>query len=331
MSGFDPEFSDIVDYILRITYRIWEGRQVGLCQDYYSEDCPVYTLAGYTEGAEAVTRNTITTLGAFPDRTLQADNIIWGGDAQCGFHSSHLITTHMTNLGPSEFGPATGREATIQVIAHCVCRDNRIVEEWLVRDNLSLSRQLGVDPDAWAAQRAAAPWDNNSPFARWLEREIGRVGACGRERAGYPADRDGEALVRAALQNIWSARLVGDTRVLYAEDAVLHASGREAAIGVDAIARFYLEVLSCMPDARVSVDYTCGNSMREDADYVAARWTLAGTHSGPTLWGEPTGAPLLILGESHYRLQGGRVVEEWLVFDELAVLTQVQRARRDVA
>jgi predicted ester cyclase len=333
MAGFDPEFTDIVDYILRITYRIWEGRQVGLCQDYYSEDCPVYTLAGYTEGAEAVTRNTIATLGAFPDRTLRADNIVWGGDAQRGFHSSHLITTHMTNLGPSEFGPATGREATIQVIAHCVCRGNRIVEEWLVRDNLSLARQLGVDPNDWAADRAAGPWDADGPFARWLAAEIQRVSALNRERAAYPADRaaDGEGLVRAALQNIWSARLVGDTRVLYAEDAVLHASGRDDAVGVDAIARFYLDLLSCMPDARVSVDYTCSNSMRQDAGYVAARWTLAGTHTGPTLWGAPTGAPLLILGESHYRLQNGAVVEEWLVFDELAVLTQVERARRGAA
>ncbi len=52
MQGFDPEFKDIVDYILRITYRIWEGKQAGLCRDYYSEDCPVYTLAGYAEGAD---------------------------------------------------------------------------------------------------------------------------------------------------------------------------------------------------------------------------------------------------------------------------------------
>ena len=102
MQGFDAEFSDIVDYILRITYRIWEGKQVGLCHDYYSEDCPVFTLTGYTEGAEEVTQNTLKTLAAFPDRTLHADDIIWSGNPQDGFHTSHLITTEMTNLGPSE-------------------------------------------------------------------------------------------------------------------------------------------------------------------------------------------------------------------------------------
>ncbi len=329
LPGFDPEFRDIVDYILRITYRIWEGKQVGLCYDYYSEDCPVYTLAGYSQGAEVVTQNTIRTLGGFPDRTLHADNIVWGGDAETGYHSSHLISTHMTNLGPSEFGPATGREATIQVIAHCVCRENRIVEEWLVRDNLSLARQLGVDVNAWVEQKAAEPLASDSTFAKWLGSEFDRVSNLPRERRAYPADAaaDPEAVIAASLNNIWSTRLVGDANLLYAEDAVLHASARDAIRGTTDIARFYMDMLSCLPDAKVAVDYTCKNSMLDDATYVAARWALAGHHTGGTLWGPATGAPVFILGESQYKLVDGKVVEEWLVFDELAILTQVARAR----
>ena len=327
MAGFDPEFTDIVDYILRITYRIWEGKQVGLCHDYYSEDCPVYTLAGYTEGAEQVTQNTMRTLSAFPDRSLHADNIVWGGDAESGYHSSHLICTNMTHLGPSEFGAPTGAQAQIKVIAHCVCKDNRIVKEWLVRDNYSLAAQLGVDPLAYAREQAAKPLDPDSTFARWLLSEHVRVSALGRERAKYPdANDDREGLVRAALQNIWNARMLGDCRLLYAENARLHASARDDYDGVDNVTRFFMEMMGSMPDARISVDYTCTNSMNE-GDHVAARWVIAGTHTGGALWGGPTGAPILILGESHYRFADGRVMQEWLVFDELAVLTQVERAR----
>lgn len=327
MRGFDPEFSDIVDYILRITYRIWEGKQVGLCQDYYSEDCPVYTLAGYTEGAEQVTRNTLRTLSAFPDRTLHADNIIWGGNDEEGYHSSHLICTNMTNLGPSEFGPATGRQAQIQVIAHCVCKDNQIVEEWLVRDNYALALQLGVDPDSYAREQAARPLDPESKFACWLQSEFERVQAVDRTRIPYPTPAlDNEAHIRAALQNIWNGRMLGDCRLLYAENARLHASARDDYDGVDAIKRFYMDILGALPDARISVDYSCSNAMLE-GDHVAARWVIAGTHGGSSLWGSPTGAPVVILGESQYRLVNGKVMEEWLVFDELAVMTQVERAR----
>ena len=326
MPGFDAEFADIVDFIERITYRIWEGKQVGLIYDYYSEDCPVYTLAGYSQGADQVVQNTLRTLGAFPDRSLRCDNVIWGGDAQSGFHSSHLITSHMTNLGFSEFGAATGKSATIQVIAHCVCRDNHVIEEWLVRDSLSLAQQLGIDPQEWARRKARVQlnWDN--PFRQWQEFEFRRVCEMEQDRAAYPSD-DNERLIAAGLQNIWNARLVGDTQLLYAADAVLHASARPDITGIEDIARFYMGVLATLPDARVSIDYTCHNSMRTDADYVAARWTLAGHQLGGVLWGEPTGVPILVIGESQYRMVEGKILEEWLVFDELAVLTQVYRAR----
>jgi len=327
MPGFDDEFTDIVDYILRITYRIWEGKQVGLCYDYYSEDCPIYTLAGYTEGAEQVTQNTMRTLAGFPDRTLHADNIVWGGDAEAGYHSSHLICTNMTNLGPSEFGEATGRPAQIQVIAHCVCKDNKIIEEWLVRDNYALAEQLGIDPLEYAREQAAKPLDPGSTFAHWLNSEHERVSQQQRDKAVYPATgEDNESYISAALQNIWNARMLGDCKLLYAENARMHASAREDYDGVEKISRFYMEVLGSIPDAKISVDYSCSNSMLE-GEYVAARWVIAGTHSGGALWGAPTGAPLLILGESQYRLVNGKVVEEWLVFDELAVITQIERAR----
>ena len=325
MKGFDPEFTDIVDYILRITYRIWEGKQVGLCRDYYSKNCPVYTLAGYTEGAEQVTQNTIKTLAGFPDRTLHADNIIWGGDDKRGYHTSHLICTDMTNLGPSEFGPATGLKAQIQVIAHCVVKDNRVIEEWLVRDNYALAQQLNIDPEQYAVTQAETPLDETGTFATWRNSEIERVGHLDRERLPYPTD-DQEQFVSAALQNIWNARLLGDCQILYAPNARLHASARDDYDGAESITRFYMEILGSIPDARLSVDYSCSNSMLK-GDHVAIRWTLAGTHSGSALWGSPTNAPLLILGESHYRLTDGQVVEEWLVFDEMAVLTQIARAR----
>lgn len=326
MPGFDSEFTDIVDYILRITLRIWEGKQVGLCQRYYSDDCPVWTLAGYTEGAEQVTRNTLLTLGAFPDRTLHADNIVWSGNPTEGFHSSHLISTHMTHCGETEHGPATGKSATIQVIAHCVVRENRIVEEWLVRDNWSLAEQLGCDPWQLAKQQASTPLDSDGIFATWLQQEWQRVQSTDRETHDTIAGLASAAQVHAVLGNIWNGRLPGDCRALYAEDAVLHASARPPGHGIDSIEQFYVQLLGALPDAKITVDHTCTESMLP-GDFIAVRWTVAGTHTGGNLWGPASGAEVLILGESQYRLVDGRVVEEWLVFDQLAVLTQIERAR----
>ena len=230
MAGFDEEFTDIVDYILRITYRIWEGKQVGLCRDYYSDDCPVYTLAGMTVGAEEVTQNTLSTLAAFPDRTLNADNIVWGGDDQHGFHTSHLISTEMTNLGDTEYAPATGRHAKIQVIAHCIIKDNRIIEEWLVRDNYSLVEQLGFDPDKIAL--AQAKTEPQTRYQEWYATELSRVpSVVNSERQSTSGDLEAENLIMASLQNIWNCRMVGDVNQAYAEGAKLHASANRELSG----------------------------------------------------------------------------------------------------
>ena len=56
---------------------------------------------------------------------------------------------------------------------------------------------------------------------------------------------------------------------------------------------------------------------------VALRWRLSGIHGGLGVWGAPSGRELLILAVSHYRLRGGRIIEDITVFDELAVLRQV--------
>ena len=46
MKGFDPEFRDLVDYILVITDRIWEKRNVGLIRRDYAPDVVMHTPMG---------------------------------------------------------------------------------------------------------------------------------------------------------------------------------------------------------------------------------------------------------------------------------------------
>jgi len=331
MKGFDAEFSDIVDYILRITYRIWEGKQVGLCQDYYSLDCPVYTLAGVVVGSEEVTQNTLATLASFPDRTLDAVNIVWGGDDVSGYHSSHLISTHMTNMGDSEYGAATGQEATILVIAHCVVKENKIIEEWLVRDNYSLAQQLGFEPHEIAKAWAARP--ESERLNNWKSRELQRLD----DEVTFdrvPAGNNPESFIRGSLQNIWNARMVGDVYQAYAKEAKLHSvAGRELK-GQDAITGFYAQILGTLSKLRFSADYVCQqpnkSESEDDGIDLAVRWSISGVHSGAALYGKPTGEKLYILGESQYHIVDGKIVEEWIIFDELSLLADIYKARGEL-
>ena len=52
MRGFEDTYVDIVDYIVRITHRIWEDQDVGYIYDTYAPACRVYDDGGPRHGIE---------------------------------------------------------------------------------------------------------------------------------------------------------------------------------------------------------------------------------------------------------------------------------------
>jgi len=321
--SFDNEFTDIVDYILRITHRIWEERQVERCRDYYTADCPVYTLAGVTIGADEVTRATHAMLASFPDRTLEGESVIWSREGN-RFHSSHRILTRMTHLGPSDMGPATGRGARFRVIAHCVVEGNRICREWLVRDNWLLAEQLGFEPLAIARKWSRQPIQRR--LANWLDSEFRRVqsGAAESSLSGVPEHRVG-AKIAAAISAAWREDALEPIRAVYGENAVIHTSRGRTIRGIDTIAGFYRDFRKALSDFKASIDHCCDKAPPAHGDCLALRWTLAGRHTKMGMFGKPGGAELVIPGESQYRLEDGKIVAVWLVYAELSVWVQIFR------
>ena len=81
LDGFDPIYSDFVDYIVRCTHRIWEQKDVGLCRTHYADDVVMHTLAGPSRGIEAVVQGTLGALSAYADRQVIAEDVIWSEDA----------------------------------------------------------------------------------------------------------------------------------------------------------------------------------------------------------------------------------------------------------
>jgi len=54
MNGFDSEFKNLKDFILKITYRIWEERGVERIRDYYGEKALVKTPTSVSDNVEDV-------------------------------------------------------------------------------------------------------------------------------------------------------------------------------------------------------------------------------------------------------------------------------------
>ena len=145
MKGFETQYKNIVDYIVRITHRIWEEKDIGYIYDTYSHDCRVWDDFGLQYGFEKIVADTVHTNNAFPDIRLVADEVIWAGDEDASFHTSHRTIISGTNTGYSKFSEPTGKSVRLLCIANCVAKENKIFYEHVVYDTAAMIKQLGLN------------------------------------------------------------------------------------------------------------------------------------------------------------------------------------------
>jgi len=150
MKGFDPIYTDIVDYIVRCTHRIWDERDVGLIYSHYTHNCVVYSASDTTYSREEVVQGTIQRMFMLPERRGMATHVIWNGNEDDGFYTSHLVTGTGRHSQRGIYGKPTGRTFVARTIADCMIYENMIYREWLVVDSMAQVKQLGLDVQAYA-------------------------------------------------------------------------------------------------------------------------------------------------------------------------------------
>jgi predicted ester cyclase len=321
MAGFEPQYTDIVDYIVRITEEIWVDRAVGRIYDTYDAGCIIYSSYGVVRSVEDVVASTITTLCGFPDGEAHHLNVAWSGDEDDGFYTSHLGYSQSTNIGPSAYGPATGKRVGIRFCADCVSKDNRIHTEWLVRDNSSLVRQLGLDLHETAKAVAEVPV-RDLPVVSVPTRLDGQAP---RQFYDMPNDTP-SAWAQHHFGQVWNARRFDHVPFHYARDAVAHWPGGRIATGPRNIGALIIGLLASLPDSTVRVEHVSW-SQESDGVILAIRWLMEGTtRPGGMLGDVPAGKPVFVMGMTHMRFAAGHVIEEWTVFDEVGILAQAYRA-----
>jgi predicted ester cyclase len=317
MQGFDAEFVDLDHYIRVITDRIWECRRLDDIKLYYAADCAVETPAGVSIGVEPVIAGTRATLAAFPDRRLLAEDVVISGDAHGGFLSSHRIFSPMTHAGPGSFGAPTGRTVYARTIADCVCINNRIVHEWLVRDQGAIARQLGRSP-----RELAQVWLNEA--RGW------RKPAMPPAPAPYVSFIDHNPVAQAyaaAYQTLWQQGQPTALQASHHAQAISALPGGHTACNAAALEAFWAPWLAAMPHAQFALEHLVANPKPGRAGAgsatIAMRWRVRATHQAPGVWGQPTGKAVEILGICHADVEAGRVLREWVLIDEVATWMQM--------
>lgn len=317
MKNFAPEFKTPEQYIIDITYKIWEERGVGHIRDWYAPDGPVRTPHGVTNSAKAVVQGTLETLHEFPDRQLLPEDIIIGLTPE-GFLSSHRVRSTATHLGDGFFGQATNRPIIMLTIADCLCRDNQVVEEWLVRDQAGMALQLGRDPKEIGkglAEKNPAAYQvgNEAMRKRWSDPNdimiIGDTGIANRIINAYDA--------------IWNDKNLNSMDENYDRAIRLEGPSGFLDYGRFRTGGLFNSMLASIPDGRFEPHYVIVKEEAEKAVRVALRWSYCGTHQGRGRYGAPSGVPLALLGITNFELRDGKIINEWLLLDETAIYAQI--------
>jgi predicted ester cyclase len=327
MGAFGAEYADIVDYILRCTHRIWEQKDVGLIATHYAPDIRVHLMTGPVDGMDGVIAGTSRTLSAFPDRTLTGEAVIWSDEGNQTYLSSHRITSTATNLGTSELGPATGRKISFTTIADCLCQKNLIIEEWLVRDYSGMALALGYAPRTVAKAHAASDKAKGATRAGWRQEAMAAI--VDTDIGTFPEPNFPDAVsaphefAHAVLGAIVNHRRFGLVREVYCPSTHWAGPGHRRLFGWGEITGWYTALIGSFGDARLRVDHVASVEV-EQGTQIAVRWSMVGTHDGSALYGKPSGERIYILAVTHWLVRQGRIVDEVTIFDEVALLRQIE-------
>ncbi len=231
--------------------------------------------------------------------------------------SSHRLYSTATHLGDGVYGAATGKKLAYRIIADCHAIANKIDDEWLIRDQGAVVRQLGWDPRDYARDlnaREGGPADCVRPFT--------------------PATDQPGPYKGRGNDNEWGVKYAEIlTRIMGADMAVIPAEydracqleypGGIGGHGHGDADRFWLGLRSSFPHARFAIDHRIGRDDPMMPPRAAIRWSLHGKHDGWGVFGTPTGAEVYVMGAAHAEFGPWGVRREYALFDETAIWKQI--------
>ena len=97
--------------------------------------------------------------------------------------------------------------------------------------------------------------------------------------------------------------------------------------GIAAVLQQTMRLVALMPDcAFVRAAYLLRSRVRRAGVKYAVRWNLDGHHFGYGALGAPTGHRLFVMGVTHFHIIDGKIVDEWVLYDEFSMLVQIKLA-----
>jgi steroid delta-isomerase-like uncharacterized protein len=129
---------------------------------------------------------------------------------------------------------------------------------------------------------------------------------------------DANLIVKRLLEEPWKGNFDVIEETVAKNYIGYEPSQPEPIRGPDGVRANFQQYIDAFSDARITVDEQFGQG-----DRVATRWTARGTHTGEIAGIAATGKEVTVSGLTFSRLEGDKIVEEWINWDTLGMLVQL--------
>ena len=309
------DHNEIEDFIYRITEEIWENKKVENIRNYYSTDVIVRSPRITTYDCDSVVQATYKTLEQFPDRQLIGEDVISFGSIKSTYLSSHRILSTGTHLGDGFYGKATGKKVIYRAIADCLVVNNKIVEEWIIRDEASILNQLGFKVSDFVEQRISDGTfkKNDIEFTKDSFVKKNMMSNCENTYAKK---------YKELLTNLIEGKSLFEKKV-YERSAQLYWFGGELINTVENIYEKWNLFLSCFKILKCEVSNSIALDQNNMRPRAALRWRLICLHNSNGFFGLPTNKEIEIYGISHAEFGKQGIVREFILIDEISIWKQL--------
>ena len=238
--------------------------------------------------------------------------------------TAHRLTHSIARLrvpSTNRVIPGT-RYNQLRILADCHAINNRIDDEWLIRDQAAIVRQLGLDP---------------KDYARNLIAREGGPDACVKpctpqnDRVGPYKGKGNDNGWGVELAELLSRMMSADMAAIpekYDRAAHLEYPGHMTAHGWSAADSFWMGLRAAFPSAIMDIHHRIGREDQNMPPRAAVRWSLTGKHDGWGAFGPPTGADVHVMGITHAEFgslgaAGPTLRREYTLYDETAIWKQI--------
>ena len=306
--------NEIENFIYQITEEIWENKKVENIRKYYARDVIVRSPSITTFDCDKVVEATYQTLNQFPDRELIGEDVISCGSIDKIYLSSHRILSTGTHFGDGIYGNPTGKKVIYRVIADCLVKDNKVIEEWIIRDEKSILNQLGIQTYDYVKQKILE--------GVYKKSDINSIKNCFKiENKISPC----KSKNNNRYKNYFLEIIKDQSKVyhLYERSAQLYWIGGEVVYTLDHIFEKWKFFLSCFNISKYEISNSILLNQTNMRQRASLRWRLICKHSQDGVFGMPTNKDVEIFGISHAEFGKNGIVREFILIDEISIWKQI--------